>query len=133
MNSFYEKFCTFCILFTVSIFVNILLNIQDTKSLPFRTVIEYSVIILISIIIFWIITFLPIKSTFIIYLVSSTSISSTVIIIECVIFKWLKLTIANGLFICCWIFMCCGFLTIYYIKKNNNDIKKINQQLKKWQ
>ncbi len=132
MNSVYEKICTFCILFTVSIFANLIFNIHETKMLLYRTVIEYSFIILVSIVIFWIITLLPIKSTIIICLISSTVISTTVVVIECLLLKWLKPTLTNALFISCWIFMCCGFLSIYYVKKNDNDIKKINQQLKDW-
>ncbi|MDR7811991.1 MAG: hypothetical protein RIN62_09015 [Lacrimispora sp.] len=134
MKAIYDKINTFCFILILTIMVNFLFNLKETRPMIYyHTIFQYSFLIVLGITIFTCVQYLPFKNPIILYFINCIFITISVIIFECIIWRWIVLSIINCFFLATWVFLISGMLTVYYIKRNEADANIINQQLKEWQ
>jgi hypothetical protein len=133
MKAIYDKINSFCFILILTIMVNFLFNIKETSPvISYYTIFQYSILIILGIVIFTCVQYLPFKNSLILYFISCIFITLLVIIFECIVWKWVALSIINCFLLATWVFSISGILTIYYIKKNEADANAINQRLNEW-
>ncbi|MEW4411996.1 hypothetical protein [Clostridium sp. AN503] len=133
MKKLYDLISTFCILITASVIAYFSFYTDShTAVISYDILLKYAVIIVLAMLIFEGVALLPIQSAVLAYMLTASLITLETVLLECIVWNWLPLTVVNTLLLAAWIFIVSGIITLLFLKKNREDARLINQQIEKW-